>query len=686
MPNRILLVEDEIIVAMDVQQRLEALHYHVVGHAVTGKEAVRLGSELHPDLILMDVKLRGPMDGIEAANQIRAASSVPIIYLTAFADDNTLSKARLTGASGYLIKPFEDRELHSAIEIALYKHSMEEKLRESEERYALAARATNDGIWDWNLKTDEIYYSPRWTAMLGLNENEISTRITEWIDRVHPEDAEGLMCELDNHLKHHSESLNCEYRIRHHDGSYHWMKCCGLALRDQAGKPYRIAGSQADVTMRKEIEQQLIHKALHDELTGLANRTLFLDRLEVVIERAQRSSNVFAAVLFLDIDYFKMVNDSLGHAAGDQMLISIAQRLKTCVRAGDTIARFGGDEFALLIDGIQVEEEAIAIARRINEEMRQAISLTDQEVFPSASIGIVFTTDRYQAKEDLLRDADTAMYMAKHKGRGGFEVFDPRMREKTIARLQLENDLRRALERKEFRVFYQPIFAASGREMTGVEALIRWQHPVRGFILPGEFIQSAEETGLIVPIGEWVLRTACAQAHAWHESGLDHLKLSVNLSARQFNESSLAHVVQNVLNETGMAPELLELEVTESIAMQNLDLTLRTLNIFSRLGVHISIDDFGSGYSSLDHLKSFPANTLKIDRSFIWDMKPNDCAIVQTMINLAHQLKLTVVAEGVETEEQLQILTKMNCDRVQGFYFGKAVPPEQIIEAVDKNK
>jgi diguanylate cyclase (GGDEF)-like protein/PAS domain S-box-containing protein len=686
MSNRILLVEDEIIVAMDIQQKLESLDYEIVGHAVSGEEAVRFAKNLDPDLILMDIKLRGPIDGVEAAAQIRFFSDVPIIYLTAFADDNTLKKARLTGASGYLIKPFEDRELHSAIEIALYKHSLEVKLRESEERYALATRATKDGIWDWNLKTDEVYYSPRWKAMLGLDENENSSRIDAWIDRVHPKDVEHLLFEIDTHLKHASERLDCEYRLLHSDGSYAWMQCCGLALFDAAGKPYRIAGSQTDITRRKQIEEQLIHKALHDELTGLPNRTLFLDRLEVAFERTSRARDGYAGVLFLDIDHFKIVNDSLGHAVGDQLLISVAQRLKKCIRLGDTIARFGGDEFAILMDGIHTDAEAIQIAERIQEELSQSLFLEDQEIYPSASIGIVFTTHHYPAKEDLLRDADTAMYMAKHNGRGCFEVFDPRMRERTIARLQLENDLRRALEKHEFRVFYQPIFSIAGKKMIGVEALIRWQHPIRGLLLPAEFIQNAEETGLIVPIGEWVLRTACAQAQAWRKLGFEEFRLSVNLSARQFTENNLVDIVWNALDESGLPARCLELEVTETVAMQNMDLTLQTLDAFTCLGVLISIDDFGSGYSSLDHLKCFPVHTLKIDRSFIRDLKSDDIAIVQAMVNLAHQLKLTVVAEGVETEEQLNLLSGMTCDRVQGFLFGKAVPPETIWESISRSK
>ncbi len=679
MPNRIMLVEDESIVAMDVQQRLAQLGYQVVAHAVSGEQAIRLAGETQPDLILMDIKLRGAVDGIEAARQIRSYRETPIIYLTAFADDNTIKRASLTQAYGYLIKPFEDRELHSAIEVALYKYKMEARLRETEERYALATRAANDGIWDWNLVTDDVYYSTRWKSMLGCEEAEIGVKISEWFDRVHPEDLERLQLAVDRHLKHAAPNLECEYRIVHKDQSFHWMLCRGMALFDREAKPYRLAGSQSDITSRKAMEDQLMHKALHDELTGLPNRALFLDRLGLIFERSKRDGELNAAVLFLDIDHFKMVNDSLGHVTGDQLLIEIAHRLESCLRPGDTVARFGGDEFAILADQVHGEEEATCIATRIQEELSKSFCLNEQNFYSSASIGIVFNTSQYHSVEDLLRDADTAMYSAKYNGRARFEIFDNHMRERTIARLQLESDLRRALENQEFRLYYQPIVSLAERRVMGVEALIRWQHPTRGMLIPEDFIQSAEETGLIMPIGEWVLRAACTQMSAWHKAGLDHLQVSVNLSICQFRDKDFREKVKNALEETGLPPRFLDLEVTESVAMQDVEATIQVLKDFSRMGVRISIDDFGSGYSSLDHLKRFPVDILKIDRSFIHDMGQNDTAIVEAMIKLAHQLKLKVIAEGVELEEQVDRLQDMACDRVQGYLFGKPMPPELLI-------
>jgi diguanylate cyclase (GGDEF)-like protein/PAS domain S-box-containing protein len=690
--SRIMLVEDENIIAMDVQQRLETLGYQVVGQVASGPDAIRIAVETRPDLILMDIKIHGPMDGIETAMQIRATQDIPIIYLTAFADENTLKRARQTEAFGYLLKPFEDRELHSAVEIALYKHMMEKKLRASEERYALATQAANDGIWDWDLMTNDFFCTSRWRSMLGLSADDWRGSPDEWLNRVNSDDRERLNAAIDAHLQRLTPTLECEYRIMHQDGGFRWMLCRGLALFDARSAPYRMAGSQSDITLRKQLEEQLIHKAMHDVLTGLPNRALFMDRLKIVLEQIKSHRDGGATVMFLDIDHFKVINDSLGHAKGDTLLVAFSQRLENCLRPGDTVSRFGGDEFAILIDGIDSMDEVKKIADRISFSLKKPFLLDERELYATASIGVVFTGVGNQSPEDILRDADIAMYHSKNNGRSRYEVFCPEMREHTLKRLQQEGEIRRALRNQEFILHYQPVFIADGGQMVGVEALIRWQHPTRGLLAPVEFMDVAEQSGLIIQIGEWVLRTACAQAQVWNKMVGRPLKMAINLSPSQLNDKNLVARVKAALDENGLSPHCLELELTESTALQNIDYTIEILQALQGMGVSIAVDDFGKGYSSMDYIKNLPSNTLKIDRSFIADISKSgsdsEVAIVLAMVTMAHQLHLKVTAEGVETEEQLRLLTKMNCDQIQGFYMSKPITVQEIellLEAGEKS-
>ncbi len=558
MVDRIMIVEDEVIVAMDVQQRLERLGYNVVAHATSGEEAITLAMREMPDLILMDIKIQGEMDGIDAAARIRATHDIPIIYVTAFSGDDTINRARQTEPFGYLIKPFDDRELRSSIEIAIYKHRMERKLRESEERYALAARAANGGIWDWNLISGEVYYSPRWKTLLDLDEDLIISSPDDWFERVHPDDIERLDLAISDHLDGITPTLECEYRILRKDGRYICALCRGMALFDEKGKPYRFAGSQTDITIRRLFEKQLTHRALHDELTGLPNRALFMDRLKMVFEQTRRAEDRKSAVLFLDVDHFKVINDSMGHVSGDELLQAFARRLELCLRAGDTVARFGGDEFAILADNIQRDEDAIQIAERINEILKKPFLITGLEFYVSASIGIVFMTSRYKFIEDLMRDVDAAMYHAKYSGRARYEIFDISMHERMIDRLRLEAEIRRGLENNEFILHYQPVYLIEPQELIGFEALVRWQHPMRGLLLPKEFIQVAEESGLIIPLGEWVIQSACMQAQVWQKEIGKPLKMAVNISALQFNNKLLTSTVRTALKKVGLSQHCLK--------------------------------------------------------------------------------------------------------------------------------
>ncbi|MBD2000050.1 EAL domain-containing protein [Leptolyngbya sp. FACHB-541] len=557
----------------------------------------------------------------------------------------------------------------------------EAALRESEERYALAVRGANDGIWDWNLKTSEIYFSPRWKSMLGYLDEEITNQLDEWFERVHPEDLDWVKVKIAAHLDGLTPHFENEHRMLHRDGTYRWMLSRGLAVRDAKGKATRIAGSQTDITTHKQAEEQLLHDAFYDALTGLPNRALLTDRLKQVVQMAKRDSSYQFAVLFIDVDRFKVINDSLGHMLGDELLMAIAQRLCDCLRPTDTVARLGGDEFVILLEDINDVNSVTTIADRVQQELTLPFSLNGHEVFTSASIGIALSETGYELPEDLLRDADTAMYRAKAQGRARYEIFNTGMHVRALALLHLETDLRRAIaadqltgDRQEFQLYYQPIVSLKTRCVVGFEALLRWQHPTRGFISPVEFIPIAEETGLIIPIGDWVLREACRQMQIWHAEFPMKLplSLSVNLSSKQFTPR-LIRQIERVLQDTHLDTRSLRLEITESALMENLESAADLLAQVRSLGIQLSMDDFGTGYSSLSYLHRFPIDTLKIDRSFIKkvDADGEQLAIVRTIITLAWNLGMDVVAEGVETLKQLAQLRSLKCEYGQGYLFSK---------------
>ncbi len=552
-------------------------------------------------------------------------------------------------------------------------------LRENEERYALAARGANDGLWDWDLRTNRVYYSIRWKEMLGYGDDDVGSSPDEWLGRAHPADREQLEAKLSAHINGQTPHFEIEHRIRHQDGSYRWVISRGLAIRDADGRATRMAGSQTDTTARKNAEQQLIYDAFHDALTGLPNRALFMDRLEHVIASARRHPDYLYAVLFIDLDRFKVINDSMGHVVGDRLLTAVGDRLKACLRPGDTVARLGGDEFAILLENIEDSADAEEIARRIEVSLGPPHAIDGHEIFSSQSIGIALRSDRYDWPEQILRDADIAMYEAKAAGGSRHEFFDSAMHAGIIDRLQLEADLRAAVERQQgFVLHYQPIVDLKTHGLTGFEALVRWDHPSRGIIYPLDFIPLAEETNLIVPLSDWILRNACRQLRAWQEKhpADPPLTMSVNISSKALLQAGFVKHVASLLDEEQIRPGDLALEVTESVLLEHTATAIASMSKLREMGVHLHLDDFGTGYSSLSYLHNFPVTALKIDREFISRMTAENQEIVKTIVALAQSLKVDVIAEGVELDDQLNAIRGMDCPFGQGFLFSKPMPPD----------
>jgi diguanylate cyclase (GGDEF)-like protein/PAS domain S-box-containing protein len=673
----LLIVDDNAEVLALLSQWLERSGYAVTTTG-NGKKALELAGEQSFDLILLAIEMP-EMSGVEvlkALRQTKTPTELPVIVLSANHQSTSIVEALNFGANDYVAKPFDGPVVLARIRTHLAHKRADAALCDSEERYALSVRGASDGLWDWNLRTNAVYFSPRWKSMLGLEEAEIGSSPEEWFRLVHPEDIERVKEAVALHLQGATSHLEAEYRIKHQNGTYRWMLSRGLAIRDSEGSPTRMAGSQTDINDGK----------VADALTGLPNRLLFMDRLERALKRSKKKNTFLFALLFLDLDRFKVVNDSLGHLIGDQLLVGIGRRLEQCLRTTDTISRYddkhllarlGGDEFTILLEEIRGVNDATLVAERLIKEVTRPFDLSGHEVFVSTSIGISISTTGYENAADILRDADTAMYRAKTQGKARYEIFDPTMRDHAVARMQLETDLRKAVENQEFRVFYQAIVALADWKLFGFEALIRWQHPTRGLISPAEFIPVAEETGIILGLGRWILHEACRQMVLWKEqfqSGAPGT-MSVNLSARQFAQPDLVSQLAQVLEETGLDARQLKLEMTESLVMQNVETASEMLKQMKALGVLLSIDDFGTGYSSLSYLSRFPIDTLKVDGSFVGRIGEDkeNLEIVRTIITLAHNLKMNVIAEGVETVEQLGRLRDLGCEYGQGYYFSRPI-------------
>lgn len=547
------------------------------------------------------------------------------------------------------------------------------ELKRSEERYRLAVEGVNDGIWDWDGKDGKLFMSKRSRMIMGFEMDKEYFTIEKWFNVILSEDQDRFVRNLNKYITEpQKKHFQIEYRIQMPDNKIKWIRTRGMATWDKSGIPIRVAGSITDITEQKLSDEKIHQLAYYDAMTGLPNRSLLMDRFIIAAANAQRKGKK-VAVFFLDLDNFKTINDTIGHSFGDELLLKVGEQLKMKLRKSDTLARLGGDEFIMLQANVKDMEEVFHLAVRMLEIFKSPWVLDKREFYVTASIGISIYPNDGSDLQELMKNADAAMYRAKESGKNNFQVFTQELNLRIMQRMEIESNLRKATERNEFLLYYQPQIELATGKTIGVEALIRWSNPTMGWIMPDSFIHIAEEIGLINNIGEWVLQTACIQLAQWQAEGYSDLKISVNLSAKQFQQQDLVERVALIIEETGIKAKFLELEITESLAMNNLDHTISILERFKDMGIGVSLDDFGKGYSSLNYLKMLPITNLKIDKTFIHGITNNSkqAKIAKALISLAHNMNLSVTAEGVENETQLDFLIKESCDIVQGFLFSK---------------
>ena len=682
-----ILVVDDNELNRDALSRRLRHHGYTVSLAVDGPDALAQTAAASFDLVLLDVEMPG-MSGLEVLAALRAKRSrteLPVIMVTARSQGSDVVEAFRLGANDYVTKPIDFGVAAARIETHLSHKWAVEDLRDSEERYALAMRGTNDGLWDWNLLTDEVHWSARWKGLVGCEDEEIGSHPDAWFARVHHDDLPAVKRALTAHLNGATDHFESEHRLLHRNDTYRWVLCRGAVVRNADRVPTRLVGSLSDITDAK----------VADALTGLPNRVMFVDLLDRAIKRTQRRPDYLFALLVLGLNRFKAVSDSLGPLTVDALIVAIARRLQAGLRSTDavttdppgfTLARLGGDEFTVLLEDIDDASDAARVAERLRHALEQPFDVDGQRVYVSATCGIAVSSTGYARPDEILRDASTALHRASAEGRRPYELFDPEMRARTVARLQLETELRNAITEDSFAVHYQPIVALRTGAIAGFEALVRWQHPARGLVSPAEFIPVAEDTGMLFHIGRFVLAESCRQMVAWQSrfgAGAPNV-ICVNVSCRQFVDGSLVGEVQSILTETGLESSGLHLEITESAFMDDVRSAHRTLHELNSLGIEWSIDDFGTGYSSLSYLHRLQAGTVKIDRSFVSRIGhiERGTEMVRAIVALAHTLGMEVVAEGVETVEQLTLLREIGCDYAQGYLLSRptdAASAERLI-------
>jgi len=689
----ILVVDDEELVRIFAREALEQAGFEVC-EASNGSQALEQCISRHPDLIVMDVVMP-VMDGFSACSKLRESAEgarVPILIMTALDDADSIARAYEHGATDFIAKPMNATILGHRVRYMLRGSVTLNALLRSEARLGLAQRIAKIGNWEWHPSTGRFTASPELCRLMGISQQDFGGTKKAFLQIVHEEDRDRVGQTL-NAIVDERKPCDIDHRILLPNGEDFTVNLQAEAVFDDQLRAVTIVGTAKDISERKRSEREIHRLAYYDSLTGLPNRVLFKDRLTQALAHARRYQSTLA-VLFLDLDRFKVINDTLGHNVGDLLLKQAADRLTDSVRHSDSIgrsiekeethelARLGGDEFTALLTNIRDPQDAGAVARRIFEALARPFLIDGHEISVTASVGIaIFPTDG-DSVDLLLKNSDIAMYHAKDQGRNNFQFYSGTMNALAAERLEMENDLRKALERHEFIVYYQPQVDIRTNRIMGAEALVRWCHPHRGMLLPAEFLPVAIETGMIRKLDQEVLFVACRQNKAWQDAGHTPIRVSVNVSNSFFHGASLTSAVARALQKTHLGPDYLELELTESITMRQVETSITMLQELRAMGVRLSIDDFGTGYSSLSHLQRFPLNMLKIDQSFVLDVTRNtaNASITRAIISLAHSMGLSVLAEGVETDEQLAILREQGCDEAQGHFFGRPMPGDQLAQ------
>ncbi len=684
---RVLVVDDDLTTRTLAHKFLGRAGFGV-DEAEDGLEALTVFQRTRCDIVLLDVEMPN-LDGFDACARLRTlpgGENVPVLMVTGLDDVESIDRAYEVGATDFVTKPINWPILNYRIRYMLRASNAFNALKESQVRLAKAQRIAQLGNWDWDVRNDRLHWSEQISRIFGFQPHALDANYEAFLASVHPDDRMPVITSLDASLKE-GEPYSTEYRILLPNGRQRIVHAQAEVTLDAQGQAVWMAGTVQDISERKHAEEKIRYLAYYDGLTGLPNRQSFKERLDQALQLARRHGRSMA-ILYLDLDNFKRINDTLGHTVGDLLLSAVAERLRHSVRNSDrvarsgvedlsgNVARLGGDEFTVLLAEIEHIEDAATVARRILDLLSQPLNLAGHEVVSTPSIGIAVFPNDGQDVDNLLKNADTAMYHAKEAGKNTYQFYAESMNARAVERLSLEGKLRKALEHEELLLYYQPQVDAHSGRIVGVEALIRWCNPDLGMVSPVDFIPLAEDTGIIVAIGEWVLRTACAQNRAWQTAGFAPIHVSVNLSSLQFRQRDLTAMISRVLMDTGLDPKFLELELTESVIMHNASETIAALHELKEMGLALSVDDFGTGYSSLSYLKRFPLDTLKIDRSFVKDINADsdDAAITTAIIAMAHSLNLKVIAEGVETEQQLAFLRQKGCDQVQGYLFSKPIP------------